>query len=61
VTESYLVVDTPRMYSLVDNHDFATHILELNCSEGLAAFAFTFTSCVDPSRSELQGSSLLSR
>ena len=46
--ESYLVVDSPRMYFLVDNHDFGSHELELRCSPGVAAFAFTFTSCVDP-------------
>jgi hypothetical protein len=36
------------MYSLVDNHDFGDHLLELICPAGVAAFAFTFTSCVDP-------------
>jgi thiol-disulfide isomerase/thioredoxin len=52
--ESYLVVDSPRMYSLVDNHEFGPHELELRCSAGVAAFAFTFTSCVDPVASALQ-------
>ena len=47
--ESYVVVDSPRMYSLLDNHDFGEHDLELLCSPGIAAFAFTFTACVDPS------------
>ena len=47
--ESYVVVDSARMYSLVDNHDFGEHDLELLCSPGIAAFAFTFTACVDPS------------
>ena len=47
--ESYLVVEQPRMYQLVDNRDFGMHTLELLCPRpGLAAFAFTFTSCVDP-------------
>ena len=46
--ESYLVVDSARMYFLVDNHEFGSHELELRCSAGVAAFAFTFTSCVDP-------------
>jgi hypothetical protein len=42
------------MYRLVDNHDFGTHTLELSCSEpGMAAFAFTFTSCVDPVNSAI--------
>ena len=52
--ESYVVVDSARMYFLVDNHEFATHELELRCSMGAAAFAFTFTSCVDPVASALQ-------
>ena len=52
--ESYLVVDSARMYFLVDNHDFGTHELELRCPTGVAAFAFTFTSCVDPVASALQ-------
>ena len=52
---SYIVVDTPRMYFLVDNHEFGTHTLELRCSPGIAAFAFTFTSCVDPIATALQG------
>jgi thiol-disulfide isomerase/thioredoxin len=47
---SYVVVQQARMYSLVDNHDFGSHLLELRCPAGLAAFAFTFTSCVDPSQ-----------
>jgi thiol-disulfide isomerase/thioredoxin len=46
--ESYVVVDSPRMYFLVDNREFGAHELELRCSTGVAAFAFTFTSCVDP-------------
>ena len=52
--ESYVIVDSARMYGLVDNHDFASHELELICSEGVAAFAFTFTGCVDPVASALQ-------
>jgi len=51
--ESYVFVDTPRMYFLVDNHDFGEHEVELCCSVGVAAFAFTFTSCVDPVASAL--------
>jgi thiol-disulfide isomerase/thioredoxin len=53
-TESYVVADSARMYSLVDNHDFGEHILELRCSTGVAAFAFTFTACIDPISSALQ-------
>jgi thiol-disulfide isomerase/thioredoxin len=45
--ESFVVVQNARMYSLVDNHDFGDHLLELICPTGVAAFAFTFTSCVD--------------
>jgi thiol-disulfide isomerase/thioredoxin len=53
--ESYVVVDSARMYFLADNHEFGSHELELRCSAGVAAFAFTFTSCVDPVASALQG------
>jgi hypothetical protein len=53
-SESYVVVDAARMYALVENHEFGEHELELLCSEGIAAFAFTFTGCVDPVASALQ-------
>jgi len=46
--ESYVTVDSPRMYFLIDNREFGAHEIELRCSAGIAAFAFTFTSCVDP-------------
>jgi hypothetical protein len=52
--ESYVVVDSARMYFLLDNHEFGPHELELRCSAGVAAFAFTFTSCVDPVASALE-------
>jgi thiol-disulfide isomerase/thioredoxin len=52
--ESYVVVNSPRMYFLIDNHEFELHELELRCSPGVAVFAFTFTSCVDPVASALQ-------
>jgi hypothetical protein len=45
---SFIRVQQPRMYRLVDNRSFAFHELELICPAGLAAFAFTFTSCVEP-------------
>jgi thiol-disulfide isomerase/thioredoxin len=48
--ESYILVQQARMYSLLDNHEFGQHMLELRCPAGVAAFAFTFTSCVDPAR-----------
>ncbi len=51
--ESYIVVDSARMYFLVDSHQFGAHTLELRCTPGVAAFAFTFTSCVDPVASAL--------
>ena len=56
--ESYVVVDSARMYFLVDDHAFGPHTLELRCSEGVAAFAFTFTSCVDPVASALQAATV---
>ena len=56
--ESYVVVVSARMYALVDNHDFREHGLELICSEGLAAFAFTFTACVDPVASAVHASAV---
>jgi thiol-disulfide isomerase/thioredoxin len=46
--ESYIPVDHARMYTLVDSREFGTHILDLTCPPGLTAFAFTFTSCVNP-------------
>jgi hypothetical protein len=56
--ESYVVVDSARMYFLLDNHEFGEHELELRCSVGVAAFAFTFTSCVDPVASALHATAL---
>ena len=51
---SFVDVQNARMYRLVDNHDFGTHTLEIICTDpGLAAFAFTFTSCVDPEQSAI--------
>ena len=52
--ESYVTVDSARMYFLVDDHEFGEHELELRCAPAVAAFAFTFTSCVDPVASALQ-------
>lgn len=51
--QSYMVVEQPRMYGVLNNHEFGDHILELLCPSGLAAFALTFSSCVDPVRSAL--------
>ncbi len=57
--ETYIAVDSPRMYFLLDNQQFGEHELELRCSVGVAAFAFTFTSCVDPVASALQAAAVL--
>jgi hypothetical protein len=53
-SDSYVVVDSARMYFIVDNHEFGEHELELVCDPGVAAFAFTFTGCIDPVASALQ-------
>jgi hypothetical protein len=42
------------MYFLLQNSEFGEHEFELDCSPGIAAFAFTFTGCVDPVASALQ-------
>jgi thiol-disulfide isomerase/thioredoxin len=47
--ESYVTVQPARMYALVDNHEFGVQTLELRCPAGVAVFAFTFNSCIDPS------------
>jgi thiol-disulfide isomerase/thioredoxin len=59
--DSYILVRQPRMYFLLDNRDFGEHTLELICPAGAALFAFTFTSCVDPSllTSRIQAGSTL--
>ena len=49
--QSYIVVEGAGMYALVDNHDFRSHVLELTFAPGAAAYAFAFTSCVDPTQS----------
>ena len=56
--ESYIAIGSARMYFLVDNHSFGEHELELRCSVGVAAFAFTFTSCVDPVASALEATAV---
>jgi len=56
--ESSIVIDSARMYFLTDNHEFGRHRLELRCSPGVAAFAFTFTSCVDPVASALSANTV---
>ncbi|HJM89711.1 MAG TPA: redoxin domain-containing protein [Dehalococcoidia bacterium] len=49
VVDGVASVDMPRMYSLVKGDDAERHELVLETeSDGLAAFAFTFASCVVP-------------
>jgi thiol-disulfide isomerase/thioredoxin len=46
---STVTVDAPRMYRLVSNRDIDRHELTLaTTSDGVAMYAFTFTSCVMP-------------
>jgi hypothetical protein len=46
---SIVTVDAPRMYRLVSNRDIDRHELTLaTTSDGVAMYAFTFTSCVMP-------------
>ena len=46
---SIVTVDTPRMYRLVANRDIGRHELTLTTtSDGVAMYAFTFTSCLMP-------------
>jgi thiol-disulfide isomerase/thioredoxin len=58
LNQSYILVDHPRMYALLDNGEFGTHLLELVCPTGLTAFAFTFTSCVNPQATSVVAGSL---
>ncbi len=49
---SYVLVDQPRMYQLVENPVYERHELELTFrAMGMALFAFTFTGCVAASTS----------
>jgi thiol-disulfide isomerase/thioredoxin len=49
VRDGVVTIDTPRMYGLVRGDDVVRHELTLETeSDGVAAFAFTFTSCVAP-------------
>jgi thiol-disulfide isomerase/thioredoxin len=46
---SIVTVDAPRMYRLVSNREIDRHELTLaTTSDGIALYAFTFTSCVVP-------------
>jgi hypothetical protein len=53
-----MLVDSARMYFLVDSHEFSEHELELRCSVGVTAFALTSTSCVDPVASALHATTV---
>ena len=49
VHDGLLTVDIPRMYRLLASDDVDRHSLTLETtSDGVAAYAFTFTSCVAP-------------
>ena len=49
VVDGVVTIDRPRMYRLVRGSDAERHDLTLETeSDGLAAFAFTFTSCLLP-------------
>ena len=49
VVDGVVTVDRPRMYRLVSGGDADRHDLTLETeSDGLATFAFTFTSCLLP-------------
>jgi thiol-disulfide isomerase/thioredoxin len=46
---STMTVDVPRLYRIVTNRDIGRHELTLETSsDGVAMYAFTFTSCVIP-------------
>jgi thiol-disulfide isomerase/thioredoxin len=47
---SFIVVDQPRMYTLVNNREFGPHDLTLiTTSDDIALYAFTFVTCVSKS------------
>ncbi len=49
VRDGVVTVDVPRMYRLLTDTDVDRHSLTLETeSDGVAAYAFTFTSCVAP-------------
>lgn len=50
---STVTLDAPRLYQLVNNREIDRHELALSTqSDGLALYAFTFTSCVMPDATE---------
>jgi thiol-disulfide isomerase/thioredoxin len=53
---SVLRVDTPRLYRLVNNRDIDRHELTLTTgADGVALYAFTFTSCLVPGEDGTSG------
>jgi hypothetical protein len=47
--ETSLVVDMPRMYELVQNREFGSHLMKLTTSNPhLEIFSFSFTTSVIP-------------
>jgi len=46
---SFVVVNTPRLYSLVKNHAYGVYELRLRAKCPFEIYAFTFVSCVVPS------------
>lgn len=47
--QSYVLVDTPRMYNLLKNAQWGAHTLRLaTADDGLGLYSFTFTSCTVP-------------
>jgi hypothetical protein len=52
---SIVIVSAPRMYQLARNPDGSAHVLRLSVpARGLAAFAFSFSTCVQPPRAVSQ-------
>lgn len=50
---TWIRVDTPRMYSLLRNHDVGQHELRINLQgPGLTFYAFSFGSCLVPNGGE---------
>jgi thiol-disulfide isomerase/thioredoxin len=53
---TYINVERARMYALVNNHSFEVHTLELAPQgEGVAMYAFTFTTCVEKPSATIAG------
>ncbi|MBD3167977.1 MAG: phytase [candidate division Zixibacteria bacterium] len=47
--ETYIIVDTPRLYNLVNSSRYGENVLKVHFkNEGLEVYSFTFGSCVIP-------------